>query len=920
MWTKLLKMKWLLIIGVVTALVAAMACAQEEEEPAPPPVPASEIAKIVQDAVAAAPAGPSAAEIRSMVEAVVAAQPGVSKAEVEAAVRTASAGQLTAAEVTKIVDESVKALPAPEIDVGQLRSLVQQSVAQAVPKGVSAAEISRMVEAAVTAATAGAVTRGDMETLIAQSVRDTAAGQLSAAAVEKIVAASLVATEQAIGEAAAAAAAAQEAAQEAQAAVVKPVLPYVKPLGPGGYFDYRYDGPMPTKFQESPQSAALVRQGKLPPLEERLPVSEDVHVVPPPDEIGVYGGTWRVTHDSKRYLQQYANGHPLQLNADGVRYVPRLAKGMEISDDGRIYTFTLRKGTKWSTGEPLTSEDFRFAWEDINYYTTAVSKAEGRSGIGLGPDIPYSRARDPITGNAARFQAIDEVKFSFTFDSPNYTFFEGTTSARGPVSCGWGWCWYTADEFAKQYHEKYADPKTLDAMIKEGNFDNWMMLFREKVAWTSGTYNKPEDAMPSASAWMMCGWFDTVAEMCRNHYYYAVDPEGNQLPYLDGITVYAMESRDAAIFRSMAGESDMNANILDVKGIPLYLANMEKGDYSIYHWPDLSGSDANLVFNQTYNDDPEIGRWIRTKDFRRALSLAIDRSAINETVFAGIAHPQNYVVHVSSPYYPGARWETKDAIPKDIARANQILDRLGLVDTDGDGFRNRLDGKGNLELYTGVDPTRVGVLELVESDFARIGIKLDWKQDADHFSLVTKNLQPIGIGAVFGSSNLWARGNPMAPYREDQPIGPLIGKWLATGGKEGMAPTGPAPAWLPLAPENTWAADSTGSIKALLDMWDEGSALPTFDPRRIELGKEMGRISADEKYILGTVAFTGYSRGLIIKRNNFRNVPKKQVRYEHGLYNMVNYFEDGKDNMHNPGNRSRRYTSEGVFAGGTVRP
>ena len=83
----------------------------------------------------------------------------------------------------------------------------------------------------------------------------------------------------------------------------------------------------------------------------------------------------------------------------------------------------------------------------------------------------------------------------------------------------------------------------------------------------------------------------------------------------------------------------------------------------------------------------------------------------------------------------------------------------------------------------------------------------------------------------------------------------------------------------------------------------------------------MSRVAALEKYQLGTIAFTGFSRGLIVKRNNFRNVPEKQIRYEHGLYNMVNAFEEGKDNYTNPGNRSRRFTSKAVFASGeTIRP
>jgi len=980
MWSKLIKVKYLIVIGLAIALIAAVACASDEVEP---PVPASEIAKIVQDAVAAAPSGPTAADIRSMVsqavadsvpvgtsvqeirtmmEAVSAAsapQPGITRAEMEAAVtrsvQNAAAGQLTAAEVQRIVSASISALPAPRLDTSALRPLVQAAVQAAVPASVSAAEISAMVEAAVSGATAGAVTQGDMQALIARSVRDIAAQQLSGADVEKIVTASLVATEAAvaateravaasavkINEATTAARAARAAAdaavsqaiaattasqaatmaaEEAQAAIVKPVQPFVKPLGPGGYFDYQWDGPIPTKFFESPMSAALVRQGALPPIEERLSVPADVHIVPPPDEIGMYGGTMRVTHSSKRYLQQYSNGHLMQLNADGVRYIPRIGKDYQISPDGRVHTFFLREGAMWSSGAPLTSEDFRFTWEDINFYTAAKSEALGLSGVGKGPDIPYSRARDPITGNRTAFRVVDDYTFSFTFDSPNYTFHEGTTSSRGPVSCGSGWCWYTSDEFAKPFHEKYADPVKLAAMIKDGGYDNWSKLFQDKVSWTRGSYDTPEVPQPSAGAWMMSGWSDTVAEMSRNHYYYAADPEGNQLPYLDGITVFAMESRAAAIFRSMSGESDMNSNILDIQGIPLYLANMEKGDYSIYHWPDLSGGDHNFFFNQTFNDDPEIGRWIRTKDFRIALSLAIDRNALNETVFASVGSPQNYVVHPSSPYYPGARWEKKDAIPKDVARANQILDQLGLMDTDGDGFRNRLDGKGNLELYAGVDPSRVPVLELVESDFAKIGIKMNWKEDAAHNREVQKNAQYIQVGAIFGSSNIWARGNPMVAYRDNDGKGPLIGKWLSSGGKEGMAPTGPDPAWLPLSPQDTFPADPSGNLMVLLDSWKEGSGLKTFDPRRIEIGKEMGRISADEKYILGTIAFTGYSRGLIIKRNNFRNVPKKQVRYEHGLYNMVNYFENGTDNFHNPGNRSKRYTSEGVFAGGTVRP
>ncbi len=932
----LLKLGSIALIVAAAGLIISIACGSSEEA-----APTPDVAKIIQDTVNAQGAS-AAGDIQKAVSDALSAQPaGITRAEVEAAVNAASAGQLSASDVQRIVDQAIRDIPAPEpaqIDMAQMQALIQQSVAASVPEGVSGAEISRMVQAAVSAMQAGAVTRGDLQDLVAKSIQDAAADQLTAAQVQAIVDASLQATEAAVDaslaqtqsaveEAAMAAKAAQEAAEKAAAeaamAVPEPVQPFGKPLGVGGYFDYRWPGPKPTTFQESPMSAELVKQGLLPPLMERLPVPEDVHVVPPPNEIGTYGGTWRATRHNQRYLQQYANGHPLQLNADGASYVERVAKGMDHSEDGRVYTFHLRRGGKWSGGSDLTSEDFRFTWEDINYYNNAASQAAGLSGNGLGPDIPYSRARDPVTGEGAKFSVIDDYTFSFTFDSPNYTFFAGTTSARGPVSCGSGWCWYTSDEYAKQFHEKYADSAALAKMVADGEFEDWTKLFQNRVSWTNCGDNCIENGQPSAGAWKMEYFLSDQSSMVRNHFYFGVDPDGNQLPYVDGIINFKMESVDVAILRAMQGESDLDADTLSrqMSGIPLFITNMERGDYSIYHWPDLSGGDHSLFFNQTWNEDKELGRWLRTQDFRIALSLAIDRDAINDIVFSGVGYAQNYVVHETSPHYPGKRFETIDAIPQDITRANQILDGLGLVDTDGDGFRNRLDGSGNLALYTGVPGLRVPVTELLESDFAKIGIKLNWKEDGGHWGLIRQNQQYLGISNVNGSSNLWARGNPVAPYRSGEPQGPLIGQYLTSGGQEGMAPTGPDPDWLPTAPEGTWPADATGNIKFLLDSWTEGAQLSDLDPRKVELGQAMSRVVALEKYQLGTIAFTGFSRGLIVKRNNFRNVPERQIRYEHGLYNMVNAFEDGMDNYHNPGNRSRRYTSKAVFASGeTIRP
>ena len=241
----LLKWRSVVIVAMIAALVFVIACGDDE----PAPAPAVDTAKLIEDAVASAqsasaaeikksveaamaaqPQGASAAEIQKLVSdsvtAAIAAQPaGLTRADVEAIVMQSTEGQLSADDVKAIVDQSVRALPAPEIDVGQLSSLVESAVADAAPEGVSADEISRIVQAQVSAGLSGSLTRGDIEDLVAKAVEDAVGDQLTADQVTNIVNASLVATNQAIedaaaeaAQAAAAASAAQTAASAAQAA------------------------------------------------------------------------------------------------------------------------------------------------------------------------------------------------------------------------------------------------------------------------------------------------------------------------------------------------------------------------------------------------------------------------------------------------------------------------------------------------------------------------------------------------------------------------------------------------------------------------------------------------------------------------------------------------------------------------------
>ena len=698
------------------------------------------------------------------------------------------------------------------------------------------------------------------------------------------------------------------AAQAASAASVSPRTYAPTTLGQGVIFRAeQYDGPRPLTFQENPKFTELVKRGELPPVEQRLPVAEDVLVLDVPDEIGIYGGTWRLASSGWLMdIAQFSKGECLTKAADGETFVVYACEKWSQSDDGRIYTFTLRRGTKWSDGVPLTMDDVMFGFND-----TIFNKEFDAS--------EKWRMWDPLTQKFPKVEAVDDWTFSIKYENPYYNFLEGGRS-RGP-RCRVG-CWYGARQHLYQFHPKYASSRELNAKLEETGMPGWVDLFKsETTAHGFGIIKVPHIGPYLQTYGRSQG--DRL-EYKANPYHFAVDPEGNQLPYLDGIISVGYESRPVAVFRALAGEHDAGSVIFVEDELPIYQTNMEKGDYSLYSYPTPGGPAGGLSFNQTFNDDPEIGRLMRTKDFRIALSLAIDREAVNEINYLGLGMVGNAMPPATSPLYLGPEWESLDAA-YDLARSNQILDSLGLVDTDGDGLRNRigdLDGNaGNLELFMEIQigghamDRNIRLAELNQDFLAAIGLQMEYRPNELAYLGMRDNRLYLGGGGGGATSivGIWGNPGPFSAYWDGG--GPLIGRYVWTDGKEGMGPTGPDNKWMPLAPEGTYPADSTGLITKLQELFREGTQYLPSDPRRIELGKEINKIYVAEKYSFNYVHTAGNRWGIMLKRNNFRNVPKHSFAATIGTFNEIYYFEDGLDNLTNPGNKSKRYKSESFMTG-----
>jgi len=694
---------------------------------------------------------------------------------------------------------------------------------------------------------------------------------------------------------------------------------YVAPtIAPGDYPSHTWDGPVPTKLSESPQSAALVRSGDILPLEERLPVSEDIWVIAPYDEIGVYGGTMRITTHHIKTLDHLAvtslvNGDPTGTSE------ARLIKSAEVSEDGRTYTFTNRRGARWSDGYPMTIEDIRFAMEDLMF----------------NPDLNKSisaELKSQITGNLARFSVVDDITWQIEFDDPYYDLISSRHMWGSSKTRGCPRCYYAPAHIYKRYHQKYnaaeipalmikfdqPDPRALMNRIdniRSGPGNDWRQTGEVPAKFDPNFIYMGDIYTPAMSELIQTRCCEGGRAAVRNHYFMGVDPEGNQLPYIDEHVLFALEDRTAAVFRGMAGENDYYGGSMILSEMPLYIANMDKGDYSVLIFRSPAGTDSATVVQQEFVQDPEMGRLLRTKDFRKALSIASDRNEMNEIVASGIGTPRQWIPHPITPYFPGQQWAELD-IEYDLEGAKALLAKMGYTDKNGDGFLDRKDGSGPLSLQYSSSSLTFPHIEVLQGQWGKLGIQVTVSEGSTGGKANIPNpTLPFDHAQSLYSMNQWTvQWTRSFAGTASSPIGAEMGQYWASFGESGMAPTGPDPkyqdAYGNMAPDGTYPADITGNVKRMQDIWRTGIQTgTTYHPVRVEMGKEYWRISAEEKYNIGYLAFMGIFRGMSMKRNNLRNVPKNHVALEAKGILGAYYFEDGIDNLNHPGNRSQKYKS-----------
>ncbi|MCC7369642.1 MAG: ABC transporter substrate-binding protein [Chloroflexi bacterium] len=602
----------------------------------------------------------------------------------------------------------------------------------------------------------------------------------------------------------------------------------------------------PAKLGEAPMLTELVKAGKLPPVEQRIP--EEPLVLKPMREVGKYGGMWRRgftgVGDWENFNRVMGAEKPLHVDFTGNKIVPAVAKSWELKDGGKVIRLSLRKGMKWSDGQPFTADDWVFWYEDF-YKNKDI--------------LPVGTAEMSINGKPGEMVKVDETTIEFRFPEP-YPMFVDVLSAFTQMGGGhalggtqWGGFMgpYAPAHYIKQFHPKHIGADKANEMAKAAGMDGFIALLKFKNNYALN----PE--CPVITPWRTVTPINTpLWSLERNPYYWGVDTDGNQLPYIDKIQMTLGENLEVVNLRAIAGEYDEMGRHMDVAKLPIFLENQQKGNYKVVLDLQSDAAAVAIHINQSFDADPEIRKWLTNVDFRRALSMGMDRDQFNEAFFLGMATPSSLMSEDSSPENAGPEWRTRWST-LDLKQANELLDKIGLTKKDPQGMRLRTDNGQVLRITVTTVAAAflpyAQMMEMVGQHWKKIGIQLDVKDTERNLSLkqVAANEQQL---YVWGGGNadifMWPRHD--MPAEPNEPFsGTQYATWYASGGTAGKKPEDP-------------------ELLKGYELLRKGSGLEQAE--RAKVGQELKKLIVDQQWVIGTV---GFSPVLRVIGNKLGNVPDR---------------------------------------------
>jgi peptide/nickel transport system substrate-binding protein len=594
-------------------------------------------------------------------------------------------------------------------------------------------------------------------------------------------------------------------------------------------------GPFPARgaeYVDSPALAEAVASGKLPPLAQRLPAAPLVFA-PPGFEPGRHGGELRVLMgraQDTRMMVVYGYARLVGYD-EKFELRPDLLEAIDVDRD-RVFTMTLREGHRWSDGQPFTTEDFRYWWEDV---------VNNKALFPVGPPLELT-----VDGELPTIEILDARRVRFSWSQPN-PFFLPRLAGPAPLYV------FRPAHYLRQFHEKYADKTKLEQAVRQARARNWAQLHNR----LDNMYRNDNPDLPTLEPWVL--QTRPPAErfvFARNPYFHRVDAAGRQLPYLDRVSMAIAEGKLIPA-KTGAGDADLQARNLSFNLYTFLRQAARKHGLDVRLWRTIKGAQMALYPNLNAQDEAW-RRLNRDPRFRRALSLAIDRAEINQVIYFGLGvEGANTVLPASPLFQPRFR----DA-PFDLAEANRLLDELGLARRPGEWVRRLPDGRPlAITVETaGEDIEQLDVLQLIKDTWQQAGVGLfekTWQRDAFRNRVFAgQTVMSVWFGLENALPGPRTSPEELTPTSQQQLQWPKWGQHLETRGRSGEAIDEPVAL----------------ELMRLADEW----RLAADDAARARAWARILEIHAEQFFTIGIVA--GVPQPVVVA-GKMRNVPRD------GIYN-----------------------------------
>ena len=590
-------------------------------------------------------------------------------------------------------------------------------------------------------------------------------------------------------------------------------------------------------YSESPLLSKMVKNGKLPPVESRLPRTPRVIDFAGRNlEIGKFGGTLKMLMaraKDARQMTVYGYARLLIYKPKTFEFQPDILESFDVIQ-GKKFIFNLRPGHKWSDGHRFTAEDFRYWWEDV------------ANNPKLSPVGPPKVMK--VDGKLPQFRILNNLSIQYEWEKPNPDFLAALAGAS-PLYI------YRPAHYMRQFHEDFTANSELQKLVTTAKQRNWAALHNKM----DNLYRNDNIDLPVLQPWVCISKSSSNRlRFKRNPFFHRIDPKGQQLPYIDEF-IFGIASNKLISAKTGTGEVDLQARYLRFDDYTFLKKGEDRSPYSTRLWTTAKGSHLALFPNLNHKNKV-LRSIMQDVRFRRALSMAVNRYEINQVIYYGLAIEGNNTVLPGSPLYKPyyrSKWAQLD-----LKSANQLLDDMGLLKRDTRGIRLLPDGNPlNLIIETAGESTeQTDILELIHDSWLKIGIKIYSKPSQRNVfrNRIFSGETTISIWSGIENGLASANSSPaeFAPTTQQLLQWPKWGQHFETGGKAGQIPNDPF-------------------AMELLKLYRDWRAEPVFTKRK-GIWEKVLDIHTEQVYSIGLIA--GVLQPVVVS-NNLQNVPIK------GIYN-----------------------------------